>query len=167
MKTIVLNASPRKNMNTAQLLKEAARGAESVGAEVEYHDLYDMSFTGCRSCMACKRLDAQPQHCYWKDDLSTLIDVIYQADALIVGSPIYLMDTLAQFHALLERLAFVNMSYGRPVPFHGRVNVGGIFTMNADPQWYHGRIEEKLKEQLSWLRGMNGKIMLLPSLDTL
>ena len=32
MKTIILNGSPRKNWNTAQLLKEAQRGAESTGA---------------------------------------------------------------------------------------------------------------------------------------
>ena len=36
MKVVVLNASPRKNWNTAQLLKEAAKGAESAGAEVEF-----------------------------------------------------------------------------------------------------------------------------------
>ena len=53
MKTIIINASPRKNWNTAQLLKEAQKGAESVGGEVEYIDLYDLTFIGCRSCMAC------------------------------------------------------------------------------------------------------------------
>jgi len=30
MKTIIVNGSPRKNWNTAQLLKEAHKGAESV-----------------------------------------------------------------------------------------------------------------------------------------
>ncbi|MBR4329923.1 MAG: flavodoxin family protein, partial [Candidatus Riflebacteria bacterium] len=39
MKVIVLNGSPRTNFNTAQLLKQAQKGAESVGAEVEYYDL--------------------------------------------------------------------------------------------------------------------------------
>ena len=52
MKTIVLNASPRKNWNTAQLLKSAMEGAASTGAETKYVDLYDLNFTGCRSCMA-------------------------------------------------------------------------------------------------------------------
>ncbi|MBR5757494.1 MAG: flavodoxin family protein, partial [Thermoguttaceae bacterium] len=42
MKTIILTASPRKNWNTAQLLKEAKKGAESVCDEVEYVDLYDL-----------------------------------------------------------------------------------------------------------------------------
>ena len=31
MKTIILNGSPRKNWNTAMMLKEAGKGAESVG----------------------------------------------------------------------------------------------------------------------------------------
>ncbi len=51
-KILVLNASPRKNWNTAQLLKEAKKGAESIGAETEYIDLFDYTFTGCRSSLA-------------------------------------------------------------------------------------------------------------------
>ena len=31
MKTILINGSPRKNWNTAQLLKSAQKGAESSG----------------------------------------------------------------------------------------------------------------------------------------
>lgn len=46
MKTVIINGSPRNNWNTAQLLKEAQKGAESVGAVVEYIDLYDITFTG-------------------------------------------------------------------------------------------------------------------------
>ena len=46
MKTIILNGSPRKNWNTALMLKEAQRGAESVGADTEYIDLFDLSYTG-------------------------------------------------------------------------------------------------------------------------
>lgn len=34
-KIIVLNGSPRKNFNTAKLLKEAQKGVEVAGAEVE------------------------------------------------------------------------------------------------------------------------------------
>ena len=55
MKTIILNGSPRKNWNTTQLLKEAQKGALSAGTEVEYIDLYDLNYNGCRSCLACKR----------------------------------------------------------------------------------------------------------------
>ena len=41
MKTIVINASPRKTWNTAEIMQSAQKGAESVGAETEYFNLYD------------------------------------------------------------------------------------------------------------------------------
>ena len=50
MKTILINGSPRKNWNTAALLKEAQKGAISVGAQAEYIDLYDLSYTGLLPC---------------------------------------------------------------------------------------------------------------------
>ena len=111
MKTIVLNASPRKNWNTAQLLKSAMEGAASTGAETKYIDLYDLNYTGCRSCMACKRKDAERCHCYWKDDLSSLIDEIYSANTLLIGTPIYFGRPTSQFYAVLERLHFPALSY--------------------------------------------------------
>ena len=54
MKTIVINASPRKTWNTAEIMQAAQKGAESAGAETEYFNLYDLVFKGCRSCLACK-----------------------------------------------------------------------------------------------------------------
>ena len=110
MKTILLNGSPRKNWNTAMMLKEAQKGAESVGAETEYIDLFDLSYTGCRSCLACKRKGAERCKCFWKDDLSPVIDRIFAADALIIGSPIYLGDVTSQVHGLIERLHFCALS---------------------------------------------------------
>ena len=43
-KVVIINGSPRKNFNTAKLLKEAQKGVESVGAETEYYNLYDINF---------------------------------------------------------------------------------------------------------------------------
>ena len=45
-KTVIVNGTPRKNWNTAQLLKAARKGVESAGEAVEYIDLYDLKFTG-------------------------------------------------------------------------------------------------------------------------
>ena len=42
MKVLLLNGSPRKNGNTAQLLKRAMDGAREAGAEVELVNLYDL-----------------------------------------------------------------------------------------------------------------------------
>ena len=168
MKTIILNGSPRRNWNTAMMLKEAQRGAASVGAETEYIDLYDLSYAGCRSCMACKRKGGQRCKCFWKDDLSPVIDRIFAADALIVGSPIYLGDITSQVHALIERLHFCALSYDDYSNyFTGRVDVGIILTMNAPEaiyrEWYQGKADEITRS----FSALNGAVELLPCCDTL
>ena len=48
MKTIVINADPKRRGINAQLMKFALKGAESVGAETQYVDLYNMKISGCR-----------------------------------------------------------------------------------------------------------------------
>ena len=111
MKALVLNASPRKTGNTAKLLKSAADGARDVGAEVEYINLYELIFTGCRGCMLCKRKGVERCHCYWKDDLSPIIDKIFHADVLLIGTAIYLGRPTSRYFELLERLHFCSLSY--------------------------------------------------------
>ena len=168
MKTIILNGSPRKNWNTAMMLKAAQKGAEAAGAETEYIDLYDLSFTGCRSCLACKRKGAQRCRCYWKDDLSPVIDRIFAADALIVGSPIYLGDITSQLHAVMERLHFCALSYDDYANyFTGRVNVGVILTMNASRSFYDSAYRAKMEERLGGFRALNGRVEIYPCCDTL
>ena len=50
-KIVAVNASPRKGWNTDTLVTEAAKGAESTGAEIQKFDLYRLEkFTGCISC---------------------------------------------------------------------------------------------------------------------
>lgn len=168
MKTIILNASPRKNWNTAQLLKETQKGAESVCAEVEYIDLYDLSFTGCRSCLACKLKDGRHPGCAWKDELSPLIDRILAADALIIGTPIYWGEPTAQFRALMERLVFCTMPYEARSYFDGHINVGFVYTMNAPQSYYEATLRPYLTNVESLFKmGLHGEVYSYASCDTL
>ena len=168
MKTIILNGSPRKNWNTAMLLKEAEKGAREAGSETEYIDLYDLQFTGCRSCMACKRKDGERCKCFWKDDLSPVIDRIFQADSLIIGSPIYLGDITSQVHALIERLHFCALSYDDYSNyFKGKVNVGIILTMNAPKGYYEQSYLGKAKEVEQIFSALNGNVEVYAACDTL
>lgn len=50
---IVINASPRKKGNTAELCRNVVEGAKSNNAEVWMINLYDYDFKGCVSCFAC------------------------------------------------------------------------------------------------------------------
>ncbi len=167
MKTIIINASPRKGWNTDLLMQEAMKGAQSVGAEVEYIHLYDLNFTGCRSCLACKRKGAQPHHCYWPDDLSALIDKIYQADALLIGTPIYFGEPTSQYRALLERLLYVVASFKGTKLFEGKINVGIFYTMNAPASYYTGTFRERLQEQENFFKALNGQVVSYAALNTM
>ena len=139
MKHIVaVNASPRTGWNTSILVREAARGAESTGAEVEVIDLYKLEkFTGCVSCFGCKL----PEHmgeCVCRDGLQPVLEKISRADGLIAGTPNYLGDVTAGFRALFERLIFRSLTYNRERPnCNGhRIPVLFIMTSNAPEESY-------------------------------
>ena len=168
MKTIVINASPRKDWNTAEIMKSAEQGAKSVGAETEYIDLYDLTFTGCRSCLACKINGAERCKCYWNDDLSPVIDKILSADTLLIGSPIYLSEPTSQYRALLERLIFSILSYdGDWNYFKGKVNVGIYYTMNAPREYYESSMKNSLATSESFYGMLNGEVKVQAVCDTL
>jgi multimeric flavodoxin WrbA len=52
MKIMAFNGSSRKTWNTATLLGKALEGATSQGAETELIHLYDLQYSGCKSCFA-------------------------------------------------------------------------------------------------------------------
>ena len=111
MKIIAINASPRKNWNTAQLVKSAADGAKESGAEVEIIDLYSIGkYSGCVSCVGCKTKQHYGQ-CVCNDALKPILDKIRMADGLIIGTPNYLGEATAAFRALYERLIFQYITY--------------------------------------------------------
>ena len=142
-KMIILNASPRKNRNTATLLKEAQRGAEAAGAGVEYINLVSLTFKGCMSCMACKRTGNKCGGlCAFKDELRPVLEKIIQADAFIMGTPIYWSNPTGMFRNVIERLLFPMLSYnsdgkgGAAKYLDKKMNCGLIYTMNVTPENY-------------------------------
>ena len=138
-KVIILNSSPRKNFNTAKLLKEAQKGAESVGAQAEYFILYDYNFKGCMSCFACQRKGSTTEGvCAIKDDIKPILEKCINADAIIIGSPVYFSYPTGMFRCFLERLLFANHTYmvdkengGLKRRLKKVIPAGVIYTMNC------------------------------------
>lgn len=136
MRAIAINGSPRKTWNTAQLLQQALKGAESVGAETELINLYGLQYRGCVSCFGCKRKNAVPCKCCMKDDLTPVLERVHSADVLLLGSPIYFGDVTGQMRCFLERLAFPAMTYDdySKQLYEGHLNAAFFFTMNVDEE---------------------------------
>ncbi|MDR1378371.1 MAG: flavodoxin family protein [Synergistaceae bacterium] len=144
MKVIAINGSPRKQWNTATLLQHAIDGAKSKGANTEIAHLYDLNYKGCVSCFACKtKGGASRGRCVVNDDLRPLFDKIEVADALILGSPIYIGAVTGEMRSFLERLVFQYLEYNTEHSslFKGKLSTGWILTMNVpqealDPAGY-------------------------------
>ena len=135
MKVIGINGSPRKKWNTATLVQDALDGAAEAGAEAELYNLYDLDFRGCTSCFGCKRIGIEDHRCFMKDGLTPVLEAVMEADAVIVGSPIYFMGMTAETEAFMERLLFPNTTYGNGPTFCRKpVRIAYIYTMNITEQ---------------------------------
>lgn len=164
-KIIAINGSPRSGWNTDILVREAASGAASAGAEVEIIDLYKLEkFTGCVSCFGCKT-EAHLGKCIYQDGLADVLEKIRFADGLILGSPVYLGDISAGLRALYERLVFQYISYKiEPSNYCSRkIPVVFILTSNAPDEYY----ADLLKRYKGSLEAFIGPTQTLVSGNTL
>ena len=169
MKAIAINGSPRKGWNTDMLLQQALKGAADAGAETELIQLSDLTFSGCRSCFACKKAGAETGCCMWNDDLQPVFDKMLSADVLFMGSPIYLGNVSGMMFCLMERLVFSLLSYDDYSKrlFQGKINSCFFFTMNAPKVYaktaYHGI----MKQYASAMKRLGGNTEYYAACDTL
>jgi len=168
MKVTAINGSPRKKWNTAQLLENALNGAKSVGAETELVNLYDLSYKGCVSCFGCKRKGAIPCHCYLKDDLSPVLEMVLQSDVLLLGSPVYFGNITGEMRCFLERLAFITMSYDdySAQVFQVHIESAFFFTMNVEED-YKSMYEPMMQNTSSMLGRLGGSTEYYAATNTL
>ena len=106
MKVVALNASARKDGNTAMLLNAVLDELKSEGIETEMIQLAGKSVAGCRACYKC--FQNQDRHCaVGKDMLNEILDKMVAADGILLGSPTYFSDVTANMRAVIERVGFV------------------------------------------------------------
>lgn len=142
MKMLAINGSPRKQYNTHALLESGLAGAAQAGAETEMVNLIDLTFSPCKSCLACKsRARPQDGRCVLKDDLQPLAEKVLSASALLLGSPIYFYTESALFRAFMERILFPLTRYAATDRslYKGIKPVGLIYTMNITEEETKGR----------------------------
>jgi multimeric flavodoxin WrbA len=139
MKIIAFNGSPRKKgWNTVTMLEHALAGAASKGCETKLVHLYNLKFSGCISCFSCKKLDRKHDSvCAVQDDLTQVLAEIREADAFIIGSPVYYGTESAATRAFFERLCFPYNSYAKDLHslFPRKIKTGLIYTMNVGSEF--------------------------------
>lgn len=104
MKVLGVSLSPRKDGKTVELIKLVLKGAEHEGAGVELYSVAEKHIEPCDGCRKC----FQTGDCHVKDDMQELYKKLLEADALIVGSPVYVYTLTAQAKIFLDRTVCLN-----------------------------------------------------------
>jgi multimeric flavodoxin WrbA len=101
MKIIGFSASPRKEGNTAFIVNKILEGAKEQGAETEYFNSSDLDIKPCQGCCGCIQGD---NGCVVNDDMQKIYDALEHADALVLGSPVYMGQMSGQAKIFTDRL---------------------------------------------------------------
>ncbi len=109
MKALAICGSPRQNGNTEYFLRLFLAELAAKEIDTEFLWLGDKHILPCRGCYGCLANKA----CVQKDDFETVFAKMEAADAIIVGSPVYVSKPTALLTALLERVTFSARASGR------------------------------------------------------
>ncbi len=99
---IVLNGSPRKNGNTAELIKSFVNGAREAGNTVTEFFLNEMDIHGCLGCFGGGKNLESP--CAQKDDMLKIYPAYKAADVVVLASPLYYWTISGQLKTAFDRL---------------------------------------------------------------
>ena len=114
MKVLMINGSPRRKGNTSIALEQIARQLEKHGIESEIVWIGNKPLRGCIACNKCKD---NPGACVFDDDVCNGISArMNDADALVVGSPVYWGQPNGAVLAIIQRMFYSNGSAFRGKP---------------------------------------------------
>ena len=106
MKVLMINGSPRAKGNTATALAQIAGQLEKNGIESEIVWIGNKPVRGCIACNSCKD---KPGACIFNDDICNEIsEKMNDADAFIVGSPVYWGQPNGAVLAIVQRMFYSN-----------------------------------------------------------
>ena len=101
MKIIGFIASSRKEGNTAWAVNKILETAKGLGAETQSWCFSDLDIKPCRGCSGCKK---GGKGCVINDDMRSIYAAFADADAVVLGSPVYMGQMSAQAKIFTDRL---------------------------------------------------------------
>lgn len=100
MKIVCLYGSPRKKGNSAAVARHFLDRAVEGGGDVRSFYLNELELRGCQGCNVCKK---SRETCVLQDGLTEVLGAVYEADLVVMASPVYYGDVSAQLKAFIDR----------------------------------------------------------------
>lgn len=99
----------KKNANTDILVKEALYGAKAgdLDAQIKFINTQRLTIDRCIGCGACSTCleKGGDNNCIIKDDFQMVEEAVREADVLIVGAPVYVLQPVGQFKNFVDRFS--------------------------------------------------------------
>ncbi len=117
-KIVALSGSYQKEGFTNSIVDEILDAAGKAGASTVRIDLLDRNIEFCSNCRACSQEPGRTRGmCVKKDDMAAILDEIESADALVLASPVNMLNVTAVFRRFMERLTpYSYWPWGGPSP---------------------------------------------------
>ncbi|HNW94503.1 MAG TPA: flavodoxin family protein [bacterium] len=105
MKVLAINGSARRDGNTAIML-DTVLAEMPAGTETNLIQLAGMPLRGCTACRRCAQ--TQDRRCAVKgDSFNDIFAMMTEADAIILGSPVYVAGPTPEIKMLIDRACVV------------------------------------------------------------
>ena len=117
-KLLIINASPRKKGNIAQMVAEMADEAKAHGVETEIVEVQHLHIKPCMACMQCR---AKGFCVLPEDDSQRVLQLIKDCKAMVIAAPCYWGNIPGTLKLLFDRIVYGMMdesSRGFPLPLH-------------------------------------------------
>lgn len=147
VKIIGICGSPRKKSAYTALAAALEAAKETGDVEIELIELRARKMNFCIHCNKCIREEATTCTVY-EDDMTPLYEKLYQADGMIIASPVYEMNITAQLATFFNRFRptwniikkdpeFFSHKVGSAIAVGGTRSGGQESTINAILGFYH------------------------------
>lgn len=117
-KLLILNASPRKRGNIAQMVTEMADEATAHGVEAEVIEVQKLRVRPCMACMQCR---ANGVCALSDDDAQRVLQLVKDCEAMVIAAPCYWGNIPGTLKLLFDRIVYGMMDEsprGIPIPLH-------------------------------------------------
>lgn len=106
MKVVAFNGSPKKSGNTFHTIKIVTDELEKENITTEIINVGSKTIRGCIGCGVCAK--NQDEKCsYSEDEVNDWIQIMKDADGIILGSPVYYSGINGTMKSFLDRAFFV------------------------------------------------------------
>ena len=94
-----LQGSPRLNGNTSILLEKFLDEARNLGAATQTIHAAKKNISPCKECGTCEKKG----FCPIDDDMQEIYPLLWQADLIVMATPVFFYGATAQLKALIDR----------------------------------------------------------------